>query len=244
MKLEAFRPGHVFLMPAGATWLNRDKPRPYVLGTACTPDQRGTLIYGSTRETEHAAFASHVQVMPRPSGVNANGLRERTLFYPGVLLPTRYALLPPHTGSLGPALHDLRRALHRAVGIGAGTPPHSRRGRIVRLHRSFETMLRTRHAVLLTEHRYSREDRYQVIVPIIRGDGVREDESVVRVSKQPWFEIFSEPASTALLAAPVIQSVWHRDDIVGETGFVIDSESLDALEERLCRIFRIDIPPE
>ncbi|HYH82734.1 MAG TPA: hypothetical protein VEX86_23275 [Longimicrobium sp.] len=161
-----------------------------------------------------------------------------------MLLATRYALLPPHTGSLGTALHDLRRALHRALGIGAGTPPHSRRGRIVRLHRSFETVLRTRHAVLLTEDRYSLENRYQVIVPIIRGDGVREDESVVRVPRQPWFEIFSEPTSTALLPAPVIQSVWHRDDIVDETGFVIDSATLDALEERLCLLFGINAPLE
>ncbi|HEX8830149.1 MAG TPA: hypothetical protein VF705_03230 [Longimicrobium sp.] len=247
-KLDAFRAGQVFVLERDATWLNADKPRPFVLATDCAPNLFGTLIYGSTQKTERAASAACVEVLPRPFGVNANGLRARTLFYPGVLLTTRHDLLPAHAGTLHAAMDDLRQGLRSALGIGAGTimvpgaPAGSHRGRIVFLHPVLGVELRTRYAVLLTEHRYSSEKRYQVIVPIFRGDGVRADPDVVRVGRQPWFTVFPQPTSTALLAAPVVQSVWHGDDIVAETAFVIDDDSLAALEERLCTIFEIEPP--
>src|SRR3954468_17109194 len=97
-KLEAFRAGHVFLMPPGATWLNHDKPRPFVLASACTPSRLGTMVYGSTQETERQWSAAHVEVRPNPAGVNANGLRARTFFFPGVIFPVEHAHLPPHLG--------------------------------------------------------------------------------------------------------------------------------------------------
>jgi hypothetical protein len=79
-----------------------------------------------------------------------------------------------------------------------------------------------------------------VVVPVVRGDGVREIPNVVRVERQEWLAMFTEPTSSALLVTPVIQSVWHPEDIVAEVPFVIDHASLAVLEERLCALFDIE----
>lgn len=245
----ALRRGDVFTLPEGATWLNRDKPRPYVLITDCEPPADGFLAYGSTRETERAAGAAFVLVAPRPVGINANGLRATTFFYPGMMLPIDQDLLPNRIGTLGAARPELRRALRQALGIGTGTcmdsaaPAGSRRGRIVVLDPDLASVVQTAFAVILTEHRYSREARYQVIVPIMGGDDVHEESLVLRVARRSWFGIFSMPISSAWFAVPVIQSVWHRTDIAAETAFVIDDDALTALEALLCTVFDLD-PPE
>lgn len=92
---SAFRPGHLVWMPAGSTWLNGDKPRPFVLATDCREDQLGTLVYGSTQAAERSAGAAFVEVAPVREGLHRNGLRARTYFYPSTLLPIPYEHLPP-----------------------------------------------------------------------------------------------------------------------------------------------------
>src|SRR5687768_11310594 len=91
---NAFRPGHLFWMPAGFTWLNRDKPRPFALATPCLTEALGTLVYGSTQETEKSAGGACVEVAPVRQGLNRNGLRTNTYFYPGTLLPIEHEGLP------------------------------------------------------------------------------------------------------------------------------------------------------
>jgi hypothetical protein len=206
----------------------------------------GTLAYGSTRETEKIAGATFVEVAPLQAGVNANGLVERTFFYPGVLLREEYANLPAHGGILGRSAADLRAAIRTALGIGSGSclhpgaPPRSRRGRIVVLEKSFAAALRTPFAVLLTEHVYSREKRYQVFVPILRGDGRVADPSVLTLTPKPWFGVFNQPTRAALLPVQVTQSAWYEDDIVHETRYVLDEDSLAALDSRLCTFFELE----
>ena len=245
-KLAAFSAGHVFWLPKGTTWLNREKGRPFALATSCSATSSGTLVYGSTRETERKAGAACVEVTPVTAGVNANGLEARTFFYPGVMLRAEYADLPAHAGVLGKALRDFRSAVKAALGIGSGSclradaPAGSRRGRIVVLEASFARLLRTRFAVLLTEHAYSREKNYHLLVPILRGDGRVAEASVLTVPRTDWFEVFGEPTTTALLPVQVTQSAWYADDIVSETRYVLDEESLTALDSRLCALFGLE----
>ena len=106
---------------------------------------------------------------------------------------------------------------------------------------SFEPAFHTRHAVVLTEHFYSREERYQVIVPIVRGAPTENDDAgALCVPWQHWFGVFTQPTSEVHFVLPVIQSVWHYDDIADETPFVIDQASLERVEERLCAMFGIE----
>jgi hypothetical protein len=245
-KLDQFGPGHVFWLPRGATWLNRDKPRPYALATPCSPARRGTLVYGSTRETERTAGAACAEVMPVASGVNANGLDARTFFYPGVMLRAQFAELPAHAGVLGKSIGDLRSAIRTALGIGSGSclrddaPAGSRRGRIVVLEESLASSFRTPFAALLTEPIYSREKNYHLVVPIRRGEGWVAHPGVVSLPQKDWFGVFAAPTATALVPVQVTQSVWYKDDIVHETRYVLDDESLSALDSHLCAFFGLE----
>lgn len=106
---------------------------------------------------------------------------------------------------------------------------------------SFEPAFHTRHAVVLTEHVYSREERYQIIVPIVHGAPKEsEDANSLCVPWQHWFGVFTEPTSEVHFVLPVVQSVWHYDDIADETPYVIDEASLERVEEQLCAMFGIE----
>jgi hypothetical protein len=241
-KLATFSPGHIIWFPPGATWMNRDKSRPFALVQRCGPGEWGALAYGSTQATQRNLGTACVEVLPVPTGVNANGLAARTFFYPGILLNAGYEDLPAHSGVIGRWMEGLRAATRIALGIGTGSalrpgvPAGSRRGRIVVLHPGFAPALMTRLAVLLTEHEYSREKAYQLIVPIIPGDNRIPDPGILRVTYARWLGAFTPRPASALLPVQVIQSVWH-DDIVEETEFVVDDGTLEGLERQLCTIF-------
>lgn len=247
--LDEFRPGHVFWLPPGSTWMNEDKPRPFALATQCSPGVRGTLVYGSTRTTEKRAGAACIEVPPRPHGLNRNGLRANTFFYPGALFRTAYGELPAHAGFLGRYRGELREALRIALGIGqgscasSGAPAGSRRGRIVELEPDLARDLRTRFAVLLTEQQYSREDNYHVILPLYPNQGQSVEPPVLTISGGDWLAVFPEQARSALLPVQVTQSVWYPDDIAGETEHVMDDDSLARIDQALCDYFALPGPP-
>lgn len=245
-KLTGFAPGHIFWLPRGTTWLNRDKWRPYALATPCDARRTGTLVFGSTRETEKQAGAAYVEVAPIAVGVNANFLAASTFFYPAVMLRMAYADLPTHSGILGKSIGEFRSAIRTALGIGsgsclrAGVPPKSRRGRIVMLEQGLAALFRTRFAVVLTEHTYSRQKNYQLIVPILHGKGRTADESVLVFRRKQWLDVFDEPADSALLPVQITQSVWYPDDIAHETTYVLDEDALAAIDSRLCDLFGLE----
>lgn len=248
IRLLEYRPGHVFWMPRGATWLNQDKPRPFVLATGCRAGTLGTLMYGSTRSTEAGAGAASVVIPPLREGVNRNGLVERTHFYPGILVRDRYDVLPMHSGSVGRHLDALRKALHRALGIGRGScmtpgaPAGSRRGRIVKLKRELSRSMRTPFAVLLTEAGYSRERNYHVILPLVRGSEHSPAPGVLRIDSREWFAVFRTPTRSVFLPIPVVNSIWYHRGIERETEYVVDEESLAEIDRHLCAYF--SLPPE
>jgi hypothetical protein len=45
---------------------------------------------------------------------------------------------------------------------------------------------------------------------------------------------------TALLPVQVTQSVWYPDDISHETAYVLDEDSLAAIDSRLCDLFGLE----
>lgn len=245
LRAPEFRPGHIVRLPAGAGWLNPDKPRPFVLATPCGPEVVGTLIYGSTRDTQARFGAARIQVSPIRTGVNRNGLAARTFFYPGILFRETYEALPENAGFLGRDLPALREVLREALGIGRGSclrtdaPEGSRRGRIVELNAGTAAHLRTRFAVLLTHPEYSRARNYHLILPIRRGDGFTASKTVLRVGPRDWFALFSRPTHSVLLPIPAVQSVWYADRIARETGYVLDEESLAMIDRALCGFFSL-----
>lgn len=246
--LTQFRPGQVFWLAGGATWLNADKPRPFVLATTCGIGTLGTLIYGSTRDTEARSGAACVHIDPRPGGVNRNGLAERTAFYPGILVRDRCERLPAHAGTVGTSLRALRAALRDALGIGTGScltigaPAGSLRGRIVRVSHRLARALRTPFAVVLTQPRYSRARNYQIILPLVTDRAEVTAPGVLRLPAGEWMAVFTKPSSFALLPIPLVHSVWHARDIEHETTYVLDETSLARIDERLSEFFLLDPP--
>lgn len=114
----------------------------------------------------------------------------------------------------------------------------------MRLRDAIATYLHTAFAVVLTEHVYSRENRYQLLVPIFRSDAVQGAEHGTHAEDEEWLRVFAKPTTRAVLPVELIQSVWYDSDIAGETPYVIDAATLAALEERLCAIFGIGAPRE
>ena len=231
-------------MPAGSTWLNRDKPRPFALATPCSPGSPASLVYGSTRDTERRCGAAWIDVLPIHAGVNRNGLRSRTYFYPGVLHLIAHGELPPQAGFLGKSVHALKAALHIALGIGWGScgsvtsPPGSCRGRIVELSVSLAAEIGSPFALVLTEPRYSVIRNYQIIVPIV-GAGASISEYDVRVCTQRWMRVFDEPVDAVAIPVPIAMSVWHVDDIARETEYVVDDQTLGEIDRHLCAYFSL-----
>jgi hypothetical protein len=245
---HAFKPGHLFWMPAGATWLNRDKPRPFVL--ASRSGEATTLVYGSTQETEKSAGAACVEVAPVRDGLNRNALRARTWFYPGTLLPVLLQRLPAHSGFLGRSLRELRVALRFALGIGRGScldpyaPAGSCRGRLVSLSAALSGGLGTSTAIVLTEPAYSAQRNYQIILPVFTAFNRKIDRFDLLISARDDLQRLRGAADRVLLPIPITQSVWHEDDIAGETDYVLDDESLAEIDQRLCDYFALEPPNE
>jgi hypothetical protein len=250
LDLDELRPGHLFWMPPGATWLSRDKARPFALVTPSSPEALATLVYGSTQETERASGAACIEVAPVREGLNRNGLRTRTFFYPGTLLNQEHDDLPPPSGYLGRSLTGLRSALRTALGIGRGSclsrtaPRGSCRGRIVVLSAAAARHIRTALAVVLTEPDYSRTRNYQIILPVFSGLGERVGEHDLLVDTGEWLNAFSRPVKAALLPIPVTQSVWHQHAIARETEYVMDEDSLARIDRALCDYFSLPEPEE
>jgi hypothetical protein len=238
----------VFWLPRGATWLNREKPRPFALATGCDPRSIGTLVYGSTAEAQKSMGAACVDVAPVRTGLNRNGLLARTWFYPGILLRRSYDQLPAHVGSLGAALEYLRSSLRVALGIGRGScmrldaPAGSRRGRIVELDPKVGSFLGTRFAIVLTEPEYSRAKNYQVIVPVIPGDDMAAGPTVHRIEQRAWFGVFPRRVRSVLLPIPAVQSLWYASAFARETEFVVDEDTLAEIDRRLCDYFSLPAP--
>lgn len=142
----------------------------------------------------------------------------------------------------------LRSALLTALGIGrrscldAAAPAGSRRGRIVVLNSVAARQLGSAVAVILTEPKYSRRKRYQIIVPILSGSPAQPGMYGVPVSKRDWLAVFSRPVESALIPTSLTLSIWHVQAIARETGYVIDEETLNEIDRRLCDYF--SLPPE
>lgn len=241
------RQGNVFWFPAGATWLNQSKPRPFVLAATIEDPAPATLVYGSTQRTESSAGAASIEVAPVRDGLNRNGLYSKTYFYPAVLALMDAGALPKAVGFLGRSLPALRTALRTALGIGRGSclgpasPAGSRRGRLVVLTRPAARQVGSPIAVILTEPAYSRERRYQIIVPVLpepRGQPGRYD---LAVSERTWFGVFNRPVKSTLVPTGLTVSIWHLQAVARETPYVIDDDTLAEIDQRLCDYFSLPL---
>jgi hypothetical protein len=180
--------------------------------------------------------------------VNRNGLSATTQFYPGILLRKDVGALPPPAGTLGPSTESLKACLRRALGIDQGScldpeaPDGSRRGRIVELRTALARDVRARFAVLLTEAEYSRRKNYQIILPLIPGDGKSAGESVLRISEREWMSVYRSRPASVLMPISAVQSAWYSAAVFRETSYVMDGLTLTEIDRYLCDFFALEPP--
>ena len=207
----------------------------------------GTLVYGSSQETEARAGAALIQVPPVRQGLHRNLLRTTTYFYPGTLLPLEHRHLPPDAGFLGHSLAELRAALRIALEIargsclGHGAPPDSRRGRIVVLSPALARATRPPAAAILTEPLYSREANYQILLPLFDATGRRAGPNDLLLDGRLASGVFANQVQHVMASIPIIHSVWHAQAIARETEQVLDDSTLAEIDRRLCDYF--SLPP-
>lgn len=245
-------PGTMFWMPPyrGLPGDPTHSGHPHALIVPAEPARTCTLVYGSTSAAEEAVGGQCHLVQPQRTGVGHNGLSKATRFYTGVLSLRAYEDLPERRGWLGKEVPDLRKKLRRSLGVGKGCAgeakhePRSWRGRIVQLSQFVENTLGSDLGVLVTEPRYSAEQRYQVVVPIIDGTGVTEVVSpALRITSPPWVNLLGDEVTDAILLVPSTVSVRHTNEyIVSDTGSVLNRAHMDAIDEHLCIWFGLRLP--
>jgi hypothetical protein len=199
------------------------------------------LAYASTKDTEARFGAVSLSVDPAVS--TGAGFSKPTRIYPARLVLAAPGDFLRMTGRLVRELPRLYALLRVALGIGTGTgrlaPSNqlSWRGRVVRLGSRLRSEVGFTFAVVLTEHRYSANRRYQIVVPL-ESPGILDpvDTDLVVIGRN-WLRVLDMEATGAILAVAEVQSVFHRDDIEGWTGALIDSVTLDALEKALQDLF-------
>lgn len=155
--------------------------------------------------------------------------------------------MPAPAGFLGRSLDALRAALRIALGIGQGScllpgvPANSLRGRIVVLNEAIAGTLNTFLAVILTEHLYSAERRYQVILPILHAPVGPSRPYELIIGWRSWHTVLSSPVQAAVFPIPATLSLWHSAAIARETEYVLDEATLAEVDRVLCAYFSLPL---
>ena len=241
-------PGKIITLPRGATMLDDPKDgRPHVVLTPCGGDPAGILAYGSTQLTEAGSSAAYYPLKPQRSGVNRNGLTHTTYIYPGILVRPSSEDLDDVVG-FTKEMGKIRETLVDALGLTKGTcraksaPAGSRRGRIIRVHRSVEASIGTPYAVIVTAHRYSAEGNYQAVIPVYDADALELDvfPDIAVVDEGGWIqELFGAQAQRAALVVPFMHSLWQKTKIATETSFVVEAGEMRIIEVNIRRHFAL-----
>jgi hypothetical protein len=172
--------------------------------------------------------------------VNRNGLTVTTYFHGSVVVLCEEVLLGDHVGKAMREVTSIRHCLRAASGIGTGKG--GRRGQIVAMMGSdFAPMPYFDYGLIVTSHGYSMAGKYQLIVPIVPGGvGVEVGDHVVRRADEAWISAVAQGTDEALLATPLLHSVW-QDDAINDAvdALTVDDYTLDRVDEELCAYFRL-----
>jgi hypothetical protein len=263
-ELGGFRPGWLFILEPYSTVLDDSDWHPYLLLTDRVPGgPHGVLAYGSGQETEAKHGTPCATIQPRLGGVGDNALDKPTRFYPVILVQQVHDELPrltdivqrgnrlrPRAARVSAAdLQAVRELIAPALGLGsgstarAGATPRSWRGRIVPLSDEYFADTSVRFALVLTAHRDSSAEHYQVLVPIVAGDGKTAPSSVVRATERPWIRVLGPHVQSALVVVPALESVWHHSHIEADDENMppvfIDPITLHEVEVQVATFFGI-----
>jgi hypothetical protein len=242
------RPGDVHYLPVQEG--DRTEPgkgdRPcVVLVDASATAEIVTVAYGSTKATEALWGAAHVLVDPFAMPHRRTGLSAPTYVY-----PSRVASYPPdafavRAGRLAdelPAIHD---SLRVALGLGSGVTgdPNvrgsNRRGRIARLGTRAAAYTGYDFALIVTDPEYSRHNRQQTIVPLLRAaDYAPVENDVILTEGEELLEL-SRDFGAAIFAVPMVVTLFAPAWFEAYTTTVVSSGTMRRIEAGLSSYFGV-----
>lgn len=233
--------GDLHYLPARTSGLLPDSDRhPHAVLFDERPPAVPAVVFGTKSRKERDEGASHVMVAPRPGHPNPNGLRYTTHFYPGVIYRPAKSELGRAAGSVALNLAAIRAEMRNALGIRSGragdpdVPAGSLRGTILQLDRKRCGALQTEWAVSLTEHSYSGKCHYQALVPVYASEGGTDGNGIVYSAGKPWVPHIFPDHNSARFLAPLVHSVWCDYAVRRVTDVVVDSNTMERLEDAVC----------
>jgi hypothetical protein len=190
--------GHIFFIPGEERLGDDPKNRPHFLVNRCDLAANayvlGTLAHMSTKATEiveYGCSGHEIAGVPYATGRGGDG----SFVIAARLFPRLAAYLDRSRYSAVDEVRGVRRSVLQALAIGEGVMPlksGSVRGRIVRV---LDDRADFDFGFVLTEHEYSAQRRYQIVVPIIdrivEGEDGTEEIELTRwdltPERKPWF---------------------------------------------------------
>lgn len=242
------RAGQVIVIPRGQGLRSGDmKNRRHVLLNECEAATYGTLAYASRVDTEHKTYDAPCCPYPRRPGSDAwSGFSESVFLYPAQLVLARGQELEPPLGSIARDLKKLRPVMRTAWGLGKGTrvtakQPASLRGVVVMLAPSITKYIVATHAIVVTEHAYSKRRHHQVIVPVMPPAFAPDAHDVVAsTAEAPWLTKIDAGWQEVVLATSLLFSVDHREgEIADAAGHDVDPDLMRTVESQLEQRFRL-----
>jgi hypothetical protein len=238
-------PGEVWIIPPEEAPGGDPKWRRHLLFTRCEDgDGIAILAYASTQSTERHFGATCYFYDPAASEWGRrgySGFSHPTHIYPSRLINAAPEDLHRQVGRLVDEMADLRQLLRQALGIGTGTESGdgaasgSWRGRIVRLEDAFAEQLGAEYGLVVTEPRYSCEQRYQILVPVF-GAGEVEPEGSDITSVEPWSGVLLPGAGGVVLAVAEVQTAFHPHEIRHSTGVTVDAGTMGLVDDALLHL--------
>lgn len=245
--------GHVFILPHDRVPSSDPKDRGYVLLNRCAPPDQGTLAFRSSKPTERDQFGAPALSLTAPSispvarsfgKRNAREFASNSFLYPTRLVSWPSADLVRSSQSLTTLLRSIRQTTSTALGLGTGTHLSmggGHRGKLLRLSDEGNRVLPFRWGVILTELKYSEQQRWQVVVPIFRSTRkpLPNDVQVSRngtsgTGTAAWISAINPAWNGVVLSCALVCSVSHLDGHVDRIDpATLDDDTLAALEAEL-----------
>jgi hypothetical protein len=239
--------GEVYQLPPAELDEDDPKYRPHVLLTdSPEEDSPCTLAYCSRQATEMSFGARACLVDPHRTSYRRTGFTHPTYVYPNRLVSVDAGDLLEPVGKVVDELVEIRDRLRTALGLGTGRgagrgeAAGSWRGQIVVFQPPYADGLDTPFGLVVTEPRYSREERFQLIVPIHDADEVEEVENDLIVEGHTdELRRLGIPYTRLLLATSFIESVFHSQAFERSSLVFLPDAVMADVDLRLTLLFSI-----
>jgi hypothetical protein len=236
-------PGEVYFLPPEAREDGDPKTRRHVLLSACDDDSDiVALAYASTAGTEAAFGASYVLLDPYATQYQGTGFDQPTYIYPSRLVSVGVDALTKPVGIVVDEMQQIREKLRIALGLGTGTvagtllAAGSLRGRVVQFSASVLQETEAAYGLIVTEPRYSLQQRYQHVIPILDAGEYEPAAGDVVVTDTLWLREMGK-FDSAILAVPMVFSVFHPVEVSRPLSVVVDDPTIAAVDEALIQLF-------